>query len=67
MKDQIIGIDIKQKVRIIIQQMNLGFFLESKFFGVNRLFALIYFSRGNHVKWFVNRRYYLTKKHNQKL
>ena len=35
------------------------YFLKSNFFGVNRLFVLVYLNRGNDVKWFKNRRYYL--------
>ena len=35
------------------------YFLESHFFGINKLFALIYWNRDNDVKRFKTRRYYL--------
>ena len=49
----------KQKVRIKKQQMNVD--VSSNFVGANRLFALIYLNRGNNVKRFKTRRYYLLK------
>ena len=41
--------NIKQKVRIKIQQMN-RYFLESYFAGVNRLFVLVYTNEGDNYK-----------------
>ena len=37
------------------------YFVESKFFEVNRLFALVYLNRDNYVKRFKAQRYYLPK------
>ena len=44
-----------------MQQMNLDFFLKLNFVGANRLFVSVYLNRGNDVKVFKFRRYYLPK------
>ena len=41
--------------------MNLDFFLKLNFAGANRLFVSVYLNRGNDVKVFKFRRYYLPK------
>ena len=41
--------------------MNLDIFLKSNFVGANRLFVPVYLNRGNDVKVFKSRRYYLPK------
>ena len=51
---QFIGINIKQKVRLKIQQMNI----ELNFVGVMRLFVLVYANEGDNAKKF-NRKSYL--------
>ena len=54
MSGQFIGINIKQKVRLKIQQMNI----ELNFVGVMRLFVLVYANEGDNAKKF-NRKSYL--------
>ena len=56
LKDQFIGMKIKQKVRIKIQQID-----EPKFFGVNRIFALVHTNQDANAKRFNAGRYYLPK------
>ena len=61
LKDQLTGMNIKQKVIIKIQQTNLDFFLNRIFFGVNRLFVLVYRNQDAASKIFKAIRYYLLK------
>ena len=61
LKDQLIGMNIKQKVRIKIRQKILDIFFEPNFVGVNKFFVLVYLNRSNDVKRFNVRRYYLPK------
>ena len=48
LKDQFIGMNIKQKVTIKIGQMDLD--IESNFVGVKRLFVLVYTNEGGNAK-----------------
>ena len=59
-KDQFIGMNIKQKVRIKIQQMNSDK-IKSNFVGVNRLFVLVYTNQGDNAERLDGRKYYLSK------
>ena len=61
LKDQLIGMNIKQKVRIKIRQKILDIFFEPNFVGVNKFVVLVYLNRSNDVKRFNVRRYYLPK------
>ena len=61
LKDQLIGMNIKQKVRIKIRQKILDIFFEPNFVGVNKFFVLVYLNKSNDVKRFNARRYYLPK------
>ena len=58
MKDQFIGMNIKQKVKIKMQQMNIDISSNHTFL---ELIVLIYLNRDNDVKRFKTRRYYLSK------
>ena len=60
LKDQCIGMNIKQKVKLKIQQFT-RYFLESIFLGVNRLFILVYSNQDVKFKRFKARKYYLPK------
>ena len=59
-KDQFIGMNIKQKVKIKIQQMNSDK-IKSNFVGVNRLFVLVYTNQGENAKRLNAQKYYLSK------
>ena len=59
-KDQFIGMNIKQKVRIKIQQMNSDK-IKSNFVGVNRLFVLVYTNQGDNAERLDGQKYYLSK------
>ena len=61
LKNQLIGMNIKQKVIIKIQQTNLDFFLNRIFLGVNRLFVLVYTNQDAASKRFKAKRHYLLK------
>ena len=61
LKDQFIGMNIKQKMIIKIPQKNLDYFLESYFVGVNRLFLLVYSNEDVASKTFKSKKYYLPK------
>ena len=58
-KDQFIGMNIKQKVKMKIQQMNIDIF--SNEIWVNRLFVLVYSNQDDNSKKFKTRRYYLSE------
>ena len=58
LKDEFIGKNIKQKVRIKTQQMN---FLKSNFVGVNKLFVLVYTNEAATAKSCKAEIYYLPK------
>ena len=60
LKDQCIGINIKQKVKTKIRH-EYRYFLESNFERVNRFFVLIYSNQGDNAKRFKVRSYYLPK------
>ena len=60
MKDQFIGMNLKQKVNKNTTT-EYTYFLESNFVGVNRLFLLVYSNQDNNSKRFKTRRYYLPK------
>ena len=60
LKSQCIGMNIKQKVKLKIQQFT-RYFLESVFLGVNRLFILVYSNQDFKFKRFKARKYYLPK------
>ena len=63
MKDQFIGMNIKQKLRIKKNTTNeYRYFLKSNFVGVNRLFVLVYANEDDDFKRFKTRRYYLPKR-----
>ena len=59
MKDQFIGINVKQKGTIKMQQMNWDILSNQTLFfdGVNTLFVLISLNRDNDVKLFKTWRY----------
>ena len=59
LKDQCIGINIKQKVTIKIQQVNKDIFVSKNF--VYRLFVLVYSNQDNNAKRFKSQRYFLSK------
>ena len=59
MKDQFLGMNIKQKVLIKVQQMKIGIFLN--FVEVKRLFVLVYLNQDADSKRFKTRIYYLPK------
>ena len=59
-KDQFIGMNIKQKVRIKIQQTNSDK-IKSNFVGVNRLFVLVYTNQGDNAERLDGQKYYLSK------
>ena len=61
LKDQCIGMNIKQKVKITLQQMNIDIFLKSNFVGNNRLFVLVFSSQDNNSKRFKVKKRYLPK------
>ena len=61
MKDQFLGTNIKKQVNIKIEQMNIDTFWNQFFFGVNRLFVLVYTNQDNASKRFKTGRYYLPK------
>ena len=61
LKDQFIGMNIKQKGRIKIQKNDYRYFLESNFLDISRSFALIYLNRSDDVTWFNARKHYLPK------
>ena len=60
LKDQFMGTNIKQKVRIKIKQMN-RYFLVSNFVVVNRLFVLLYPNQDDASKRFTSQRYFCQK------
>ena len=60
MKDQCIEMNIKQKVRVTIQQMRI-YFLELHFVGVYSLIVLVYSNRNNDAKKYNDKKYYLPK------
>ena len=68
LKDQCVGMNIKQKVRKQYTTNEYGYFLESQFVGINRLFVLVYSNQENNAKRYKSQRYYLpkgvTKKYN---
>ena len=59
-KDQFIGMNIKQKVRIKIQQTSSDK-IKSNFVGVNRLFVLVYTNQGDNAERLDGQKYYLSK------
>ena len=62
MKDQCIEMNIKQKVRVTIQQMRIYiYFLELHFVGVYSLIVLVYSNRNNDAKKYNDKKYYLPK------
>ena len=52
---------LKKQVDIKIEQMNIDTFWNQFFFGVNRLFVLVYTNQDNASKRFKTGRYYLPK------
>ena len=60
-KDQFRGMNIKKKLRIKIQQMNMNIFLDQTLLEFNRLFVLINLNRGKGARFFKTGRYYLPK------
>ena len=62
LKNQLIGMNIKQKVIIKIQQTNLDFFLNRIFLGVNRLFVLVYTNQDAASKRFKAKRHLPAKR-----
>ena len=52
---------LKKQVDIKIEQMNIDTFWNQFFFGVNRLFVLVYTNQDNASKRFETGRYYLPK------
>ena len=60
LKDQFIGMNIKQKVRIKIK-MNIGIFSNQFLLESNRLFVLVYSNKDDHSKRSKTRRYHLPK------
>ena len=65
LKDQCIGTNIKQKMRIKIKQTSYFkyyiYFIKSNFVEVNSLFVLIYPSQNDSIKRFNSKMYYLPK------
>ena len=61
MKDQFIGMNIKQKVGIKKTTNEYRYFLKSNFVGVNRLFVKVYSNQDNDSKRLKTWRYYLPK------
>ena len=61
MKDQFIGMNIKQKSENKRRTNEYRYFLESNFVGVNILFVLAYLNQDNDSKRFKTRRYYLPR------
>ena len=61
MKDQFIEMNIKQKVRIKIRQINIDIFSNRILVGANRLFLLVYTNESNNAERFNGGRYYLLK------
>ena len=61
LKDECIGMNIKQKVKIKIWQKEYRYFLESNFVGVNRLFVLIYLKHNDDANRYKVQRYYAPK------
>ena len=61
MKDQCIGMNLKQKVKNKNSTNEHRYFFEPNFVGFNRLFVLIYLNRDNDVKGFKSQRYCLPK------
>ena len=59
MKNKLIGMNIKQKVRTKIQQMNIDIFSNKIWF--ESLFILVYLNQDASSKRFKNRMYYLSK------
>ena len=53
--------NIRQKVRIKMQQTSIDILLYQTFVGANRLFALSYSYADGHAKRYKSRRYYLPK------
>ena len=60
LKDQFIGMNVKQKEMIKIWQINLDIFSNQNI-GVNRLFILLYLNRETYVRQFKTRIEYLPK------
>ena len=54
MKDQFIGMDIKQKVIIKIQQNNINIFSNQTLLGL--IFVLVYLNRNNDVRYYLPKR-----------
>ena len=61
LKDQCIGMNLKQKVKNKNSTNEHRYFFEPNFVGFNRLFVLIYLNRDNDVKGFKSQRYCLPK------
>ena len=61
LKDQLIAMNIKQKVRIKIRQINIDIFLKRILVGVDRLFILVYTNESNNAERFNDGKYYLLK------
>ena len=61
LKDQLIAMNIKQKVRIKIRQINIDIFLKRILVGVDRLFILVYINESNNAERFNGGKYYLLK------
>ena len=53
--------NIKQKVRIKMQQMNIDILSDQTSVGVNRLFLLVYSNQDGNAKRFKTRKYFLSK------
>ena len=61
LKEQFLGMNIKQKVRLKQQQTSLDIFSNQILSGVNRLFALTDLNRSDDIRGFKNPRYYSLK------
>ena len=61
LKDQFIGINIKQKSDNKNTTNEYRYFLESHIVGVNRLFVLVYSNKDANSKKLIIRKYYLPK------
>ena len=60
MKDQFIGMNLKQKVRIKVPQTSVVIFLNQTLYGLTDCF-LVYLNRGNDVTRYSAKKYYLPK------
>ena len=57
MKDNCIGMTIKQKMRVKLLKNDYRYFLESNFVGVNRFLVLIYSNEVNNTKRYGDKNY----------